>query len=113
MQAVNISGQPVAWWASHSSLLGGNGEIAIDGELLELPEPKQEYIWGWASEHTCGTPKEWTLTLPPRYSPGPGRHTLRFSVTSKGGVYKNANRQNVPLLNGRLESNEIEFVIGE
>ena len=117
LQAVNVSGEPVCWWQpvnrisnSVAEAVGENIGIAIDGEPIELPERKAEYIGGWAGKHTVAEPREWRVTLPD-VGLKAGRHTFRYSITSGEGTYKNANGKLIPLLNGTLTSNTVEFTI--
>jgi len=117
LQAVNVSGEPVCWWKPvnriSNSVAEGVGEnigVAIDGEPIELPERKAEYIGGWAGKHTVAEPREWRVTLP-GLGLGAGRHTFRYSITSGEGTYKSARSTLVPLLNGTLTSNTVEFII--
>lgn len=118
LQAVNVSGEPVCWWkpvnrisSSAAEAVGENIGIAIDGEPIELPERKAEYIGGWARKYPPGHAREWRVVLPEGIDLGPGTHTFRYSITSGEGTYKNANGKLIPLLNGTLTSNTVEFAV--
>jgi hypothetical protein len=118
LQAVNVSGEPVVWWkpvnrisSSTAEAVGENIGIAIDGEPIELPERKAEYIGGWARKYPPGHVKEWRVILPESIDLGPGKHTFSYSITSGEGTYTNASGKLIPLLNGTLTSNTVKFMI--
>ena len=110
MQAVNTSGKPICWWRPYRGY-GDNVIVEIDGKLIQLPGEKAEYIGGWAGEWTTKNPTDWTVTLPETIRLAKGRHTLRYTIASKGGTYMNANQQPIPLVNGKVVSNETAFSI--
>ena len=111
VQAVNTSGKPVCWWKSS----GGDGEntiVEIDGkQLLQLPLAKAKYIGGWAAQWTTKNPQDWTVMLPEPVPLTKGRHTLRYTIVSKGGTHMNANQQPIPMVDGQIVSNEAVFLV--
>lgn len=109
-QVANVSGKPVCWWKPANDL-GDNIRIEIDKKPIDMPAIKAEYIGGWAAAWTCQTAMERTVTLPAGLSLAKGRHTLRYSIVSKGGTYTNAQNSPIPLLPGELQSNETEFAV--
>jgi hypothetical protein len=115
VQAVNEAGEPVVWWMSLPQY-PANREchaVEIDGEKVDLPSRKTDYIFGWAATWTCQRPCEWTCTLPSSVRLPAGKHTFRLSVVSEGGTYRNASNDNVPVLAGTVSSTEVEFHVDE
>ena len=110
LQAVNVSGKPVCWWRPFSGL-GKNVIVEIDGKRIEQPDEKAECMGGWAAQWTCKNPREWTVTLPDAVTAARGRHTLRYIIVSNGGHYKNADNEMIPIVRGRIASNEVEFTV--
>jgi len=111
LQAVNLSGEPIVWWTP-SNVFGDAVAVEIDGERISLPKGKAEFINGWAAAWTCNTPEESTRRLPDTLILKPGTHSCRYVVVSKGGFYKNASGDNVPMLDGELASNLVTFAVG-
>ncbi|MCH8830660.1 MAG: hypothetical protein IID45_13875 [Planctomycetes bacterium] len=108
MQAVNVSRKNVVWWMP-SNRLGKHILIEIDGKPIRQPQRKADGVSGWAADWTCKIPKESSVTLPPTTKIAKGKHTIRYTIISDGGNYKNANDVLVPLLRGRLASNLATF----
>ncbi len=108
VQAMNVSGKPVCWWGPDPRY-GGNFIVEVDGRPLQLPEAKADFISGWAADWTCQNPNEWTTTLPETVTFAKGRHVLRYIIVSKGGTYLNADQKPIPLVKGRIVSNEATF----
>jgi hypothetical protein len=111
LQAVNVSGSPLVWWMASPPAIGDNIVIEVDGTPIDLVRRKSQFIYGWAAPWTCGSPNEWTLTLPSAPKLTTGKHILRYSILSKGGTYKNSQQNDVPVLDGTLTSNTVEFEI--
>jgi hypothetical protein len=115
VQAANEAGQPVVWWMSLPQYVASRECHAteIDGKKIDLPSHKADYIFGWAAPWTCHRPCEWTCTLPSSERLVAGKHTFRYSIVSPGGVYRNAQGVNVPVLAETLSSAPIDFQISE
>ncbi len=110
LEAINVAGSPVCWWRPFNGL-GENVVIEIDTARMKQPESRAECCDGWAAEWTCGSPVEWSVTLPEGVALGKGSHTLRYTIVSEGGKYKNANEQMIPLVCGRITSEMARFAV--
>ncbi|NQT89502.1 hypothetical protein HQ560_22220 [bacterium] len=110
LQAVSVSGEAICWRMPRSGL-GPNIGIVIDGATVRLPGKKTERVDGWPGKWLCTSPREWTVALPDTVKLDAGEHTLRYAITSTGGTYRNADHQPIPILRGRIASNEVRFVV--
>jgi hypothetical protein len=108
-QAANTSGEPVLWWKPIRGF-GENIFVEIDGKAFDLPLDKAEFIEGWALKPLVNQPREWTVTLPESTRLAKGPHTLRCTIVSPGGTYRNSEGI-VPLVNGRIVSNSSAFAV--
>jgi len=109
-QFTNISGKPICWWKPDSDL-GENIEVLIDDRGITLPNNKAEYISGWAAQWRCAIPEESVICLPNSLNLAPGKHSLIYKIISKAGTYRNANNENISLLDGILISNTVQFTV--
>ena len=115
VQAVNETGRPVVWWMSLPQYSASREchAIEIDGEKFDLPSRKADYIFGWAAPWTCHRPCEWTCTLSSSVRLAAGKHTFRYSIVSKGVLYRNSQDVNVPVLAGTLSSTAVDFQVSD
>jgi hypothetical protein len=115
VQATNETGQPMVWWMPLPQYPANREsyEIEIDGQKIDLPSRRPDYVFGWAAPWTCGRPCEWTCVLPSTLRLSPGKHTFRCSLLSPGGSYRNSLQNDVPLLDGSLTTTAISFEVGE
>ena len=111
VQAANASGIPICWWKPITGF-GENVIVELDGEPLDLPKKKAEFIGGWAGTWMIQEPEELTVKLPATVQISEGKHTLRYIIVSDGGTYLKANKKSVPLLKGRILSNTATFATG-
>ena len=110
VQAINVDEKPKVWWLAYSKLAGG-GSVEIDGVEHVSNGTESSFVHGWAGT-TFDRPEEFSVQLPDTIKLESGKHTIRFVLMSKNsGFYKNAQQQLVPLLNGRVVSNEITFEV--
>ncbi len=110
VQCVNETNTPVVWRMA-SGGLGENVIFQIDGHSITQPAGNPEFVYGWAGKWMTAQPYEYTVIIPETIKLNSGKHKFRYAFRSPGGTYKNSNNTQVPILNGIMASNEIEFVI--
>jgi len=81
--------------------------VEVDG----LPAPIGSNQW--PDGHVIELPHQGEVTLSWQYKPSPGKHRVRVSITSDGGVYTNLKGKPYRKLDGTLVSNEVEFEVAE
>jgi len=109
LQFVNVSGQPVMW-PHRTDEPYKYVTVEIDGRKTD--SWRGAYVGGgWAVKRLCPIPHEGMIILPKDLRLSIGKHTLCYSIKCKGGTYRNTEDQPVPIVRGRIVSNETEFAV--
>ena len=100
----------ICWWIpgigpEGSWSLGQNTLLEIDGKAVKRPDAKADKIWVAASGGS------WPVYLPPGFRLRPGQHTVRYTIISPGGTYTDEDGRRYRVLNGKLVSNTLTFVV--
>jgi len=110
VRAENTSGQPVCW--PQRSGGGDNVLLEIDGKAAAVETAwGEDYLAGWTADWMCRHGEEWTIALPGDLHLSPGRHTLRYVLIGAGGTHVTEEGDLVPLLSGKVVSNEAAFTV--
>jgi hypothetical protein len=110
LQAVNVD-RKVVVWRIPVNWVGKNVVIEIDGKPIKQDDRDARYIAGWAADWTCKYPRERTIRLSDSLKVSKGKHMIRYAIRSEGGTYNNSNKIEVPMLRGKLISNNATFVV--
>lgn len=106
----------VCWWhpgtgPGYSTWLGENVVLELDGRPLPQPDVKADKLFKWGrGSTTLGT----SIYFPVDFKLPPGRHTIRYTIISRGGTYTDPDDgRKYRIINGKLVSNTLTFFVSD